>query len=228
MKKHFSKISSVLVITTFLIAIFIGNASGFRLKSLTGGEKKGSVSVDTLVENQANLCKRLYAALGEINTAQMHFIKATGNKKLMEDAEENAKRLAEGNVQKDAITDVVARTNALNKEIEKSLKKAKNFDESKKRELQKGLLPYAKGTAHSVILGKEFADHLSSTKDAIKQAGITGALSVKKKLAVTLSVGPKVPKLGSNLLTTTNTAIKIAKKAKLDVSNAEGALGDLG
>jgi hypothetical protein len=226
MKAQFLKISSVFVITTFLMVIFIGNASGFGLKSLTGGENKGSVSIDTLVENEANLCKRLYAALTEINTAQKHFINATGDKKLMEKAEANAKRLAEGNVQKDAITDVVARTNALNKEIEKSLKKAKNFDESKKRELQKGLVPYAKGTAHSVLLGKEFADQLNSTKDAVKQAGVTGALSLKKKLAVTLSVGPKVPKLGSNLLTTTNTAIKIAKKAKLDVSNAEAAIGD--
>jgi hypothetical protein len=227
MKAQFFKISSVLTVAMILMAIVIGNAFGFGLKSIAGGKQQGKVDVDALVDKQANLCKRLHAALSEINTAQIHFAKALDNKKLKEIAEQNAKSLADPNVQdKDALIDIMARTKAANKEIDKSLKKAKIKDEEKKHELQKGLLPYAKGTAHSVLLGKEFANHLSSTKDAVKQAGVTGALSVKKKLAVTLSVGPKVPPLGSNLLSTTNTAIKIARKANLDVSNAEDALGD--
>ena len=125
MKAQFLKISSVFVITIFLTVIFIGNASGFGLKSLTGGENKGSVSIDTLVENEANLCKRLYAALTEINTAQKHFINATGDKKLMEEAEANAKRLAEGNVQKDAITDLLRKKTAEIKHLKKMLEGAK-------------------------------------------------------------------------------------------------------
>jgi len=68
---------------------------------------------------------------------------------------------------------------------------------------------------------------LKSAKDAIKQAGITGALSVKKKLAVTLDVAPKMPILGKNLLTTANTAIKVAQKANLDVTGANEAIADL-
>lgn len=228
MKAQLIKISYVFTIAMLFTAIVIGNAAGFgKLKSITGGAKQGKVDVDALVDKQSNLCKRLYAALSQINTAQIHFLRALGNKELIEIAEQNAKSLSDPNVQdKDALIDCIASTNELNKEIEKELKKAKINDETKKRELQEGLLPYAKGTVHSVMLGKEFANHLSSTKDAVKQAGVTGALSVKKKLAVTLSVGPKVPKLGSNLLTTTNTAIKIAKKAKLNTSNAEALIGE--
>jgi hypothetical protein len=108
------------------------------------------------------------------------------------------------------------------------LKNAKKMDAAKKAELQKGLKPYATGTVHSVMLGKEFANHLASSKDAVQQAGISGALSVKKKLGVTLSVAPNVPKLGNNLLTTAKTAIKIAKKENLKVTDTEDMIGDLG
>jgi hypothetical protein len=227
MKAQFFKISSVLTVAMILMAIVIGNAFGFGLKSITGGKQQGKVDVDALVDNQANLCKRLYAALGDINKAQQHFAKALGDKEAMEKLLQIAATIKKGNIEGNSLKNVVVQTGNVDKSIDAKLKEANKLDDSKKRELQKGLLPYAKGTAHSVLLGKEFADHLSSTKDAVKQAGLTGALSVKKKLAVTLSVGPKVPKLGSSLLTTANTAMKIAKKAKLDVSEPEKLLADL-
>ena len=64
-------------------------------------------------------------------------------------------------------------------------------------------------------------------KDAVKEAGITGAMTVKKKLAITLRVAPNVPKLGNNLVSTTRTAIEIAKKADIPVEDAEEAIKDL-
>ncbi len=72
------KVSTVLTVTILFMAIVIGNAFGFGLKSLTGGKKKSAISVDDLVDKQANLCKRLYAALDDVTKAQMHFANALG------------------------------------------------------------------------------------------------------------------------------------------------------
>lgn len=227
MKNQICKVSSVLAIASFLMVIVISNAFSFGVPSLTGGKKKGKVDISALADNQANLCKRLCAALGEINKAQYHFAKALDDKKTMESLEQTGKLLAKGNLDKDALNQTMGATANVAELQNDKLKEAKKWDASKKRELQKGLMPYATGTAHSVLLGKEFADHLKSTKDAIQQAGVTGALSVKKKLGLTLYIAPNVPKLVSNLLTTANTATKIAKKEKLNVSEPEKMLANL-
>ena len=224
------KVSSALTIAIlFLMTIVIGNAFGFGLKSLTGGgKKKESVSVDSLVDNQANLVKRLYVAMKSINDAQYHFALALGDKETADVCKRRGKALGEGNVMDgDSINEHMSATANTAELQNEQFSKAAKFDAAKKQELQRGLLPYATGTAHSVLLGKEFVEHLASTKDAVKQAGISGAFSVKKKLGVTLSVAPNVPKLGSNLVTTANTAIKTAKNADLKVDGAVEALDDI-
>jgi hypothetical protein len=230
MKTQFVKVSSLLVIAFFLMAMVIGNVYGFGMKSLTGGEKKEkkSVSIDSLAKNEADLCKRLYAALAEINEAQICFAKALDNKKEVDLLQNLRKSITNPNVQdSDALIHVMSETLDASEAQNAKLKEIKTFDDAKKRELQRGLVPYASGTANSVLLGKEFAVHLNSSKDAVKEAGITGAMKVKKKLAVTLKVGPKVPKLGSNLVSTTKTAIEIAQKANIPVDGAQKAIGDL-
>lgn len=230
MKTKLFKLAPVLSVAIFLMVMVLGNAYGFGLKSLTGGEKneKETLSIDSLVKNEADLCKRLYAALAEINEAQICFAKALDNKKEVDLLKSVRKSIKNGNVQdSDALIYVMSETLTASEAQNEKLKEMKTFDEAKKRELRKGLLPYACGTADSVLLGKEFADHLSSSKDAVKEAGITGAMKVKKKLSVTLRVAPNVPKLGSNLVATTRTAIEIAKKADIPVEDAEEAIGDL-
>jgi hypothetical protein len=229
MKTKLFKVSSVLAIAIlFFMTIVIGNAFGFGLKSLTGDKKKETVSIDSLVDKQANLVKRLYAAMKDINQAQYHFAQALGDKETADVCMQRGKTLTEGNVMDaDSINQHMSATAATAELQNEQFTKASKLDAAKKRELQKGLLPYATGTAHSVLLGKEFANHLVSTKDAIQQAGITGALSVKKKLGITLSVAPNVPKLGSNLFTTANTAIKTAKNANLKIAGAQDALKDI-
>jgi len=102
MKTRIIKVSSVLTIAMFLMAIFIGNAFGFGLKSLTGGKKKETISVDSLVDKQANLVKRLYAALGDINKAQQHFAKAIDDKETMEKLLEIAENIKKGNIEGNA------------------------------------------------------------------------------------------------------------------------------
>jgi hypothetical protein len=228
MKTNFFKVSTVLTVTILFLTILIGNAFGFGLKNLTGGKKKEKVNVDALVDKQSNLCKRLSTALIDITSAQEHFALALNDKRTAEACKLRGKSLAEGNLTNpDTINKHIAATKETAEKQKELLKNADKWDAAKKRELQKGLVPYATGTVHSVLLGKEFADHLNSTKDAIKQAGMTGALSVKKKLGVTLSVGPNVPRLGGELLTTSNTVIQVAKKAKLNTSDAVEKLGEL-
>lgn len=227
MKNQICKVSSILAIASFFMVIATSNAFGFGVSSLMGAKKKGKIDINALADNQANLCKRLNAALIEINEAQIHFATALGAKKQMEALEQTRKLLTKGNLDKDDLSQTIGASAKVAEEQHEQLKEEKKWDVEKKRELQKGLMPYATGTAHSVLLGKEFTDHLKSTKDAIQQAGVTGAFSVKKKLGLTLYIAPKVPKLVSSLLTTANTATKIAKKEKLNVSKPEKMLANL-
>ena len=228
MKTKFFKVATVSAVAIFLMAMVIGNASGFGLKDLTGGKKKENVDIDSLVDNQNNLCKRLYTALAEINKAQGHFVNATGKKEAMEKVQQNAKLIEQGNFEDSkAIAEIRENTEAINELLEKWSKKEKVLDEAKKKEIEKGLVPYAKGTANTVILGKDFADHLKSTKTAIKQAGLSKAGTIKKKLGVTLSVAPKVPGLGSDLMGTSKTLIGLARKNKLNTKKPEEIIGDI-
>jgi len=226
--KLFKVTSALTIAILFLMTMVIGNALGFGLKNLTGGNKKEAISVDALVDKQANLIKRLYSAMKDINEAQYHFALALNDKETADLCKQRGKALAEGNVMDaDSINKHMKQTANIAKLQNEQFNKAAKLDAAKKQELQKGLLPYATGTAHSVLLGREFADHLSSTKDAIQEAGITGARSVKKKLNVTLSVAPNMPKLASNLFTTAKTAIKTAKNENLKIAGAVEALEDI-
>jgi hypothetical protein len=219
------KVLSVFTLGMLLTGLFFTSAFGFGLKNLTGGDKKGTVSVDALVDTQANLCKRLNAALIDVTTAQRHFFLALDKKKEADRCKALSDNLAKGNFEDtDALAKNIDETENNAVAIKELLENSGKLDADKKRELQKGLVPYAKGTAHSVLLGKEFVAQLDSTKDAVKQAGITGALSVKKKLGTTIKVAPKVPTLGKNLLDTANIALKTAKKAKLKTDVAYAAL----
>lgn len=217
---------SVLTLVVFFSCTLVSNAFGFGLKNLTSGNKEKAIDIDKLVDNQNHLSKKLAVALKQINEAQSHFANALGDKKKAEECMQIAKSLDGGNTA-DELAKIVDKTSK-NAEMQKEqLMKTKAFDGEKKRELQAGLVPYAKGTANSVILGKDFADHLKSTTDAVKQAGITDAMSIKKKLGITLAVAPKLPKLSESLVTTANTAMETAKKENLKTSDANDALASL-
>ena len=161
MKTKLFKVSSALTLAIlFLMSIVIGNAFGFGLKNLTGGKEEGKVSVDTLVDKQSNLCKRLSTALKNITSAQEHFARALGNKEQAEACKQRGKSLADGNLtDSDTINKLIAASEKTNELQKEQFKKAEKLDATKKRELQKGLVPYATGTVHSVLLGKEFTDH---------------------------------------------------------------------
>jgi len=132
MKKQVCKVSSVLVIAGFLTFIIVGSALGFGLKSLTGGEKKGTVSVDSLVGKQADLCKRLNAALGDIMEAQIHFAKAVGDKETAEMLSKPAEALKKGNIEGNDLIEAMAVTTNVAELQADQLKKAKQFDAAKK------------------------------------------------------------------------------------------------
>jgi len=231
MEKRFDKILPFVLIVSLLVLFNMDSAFGFKFPSIPGvtrSKKNASVSIDSLADNQSRLYKRLYAALIQVNKAQLHFAKVMDDKKAIGKLELVNKLMGEGNVEdKNSIDKVVAITKDVAKAQSKQTKKVSDLDENKKRELQKGLMPYALGTAHTVQLGPEFADHLISTKDAVKGTSVTKILSVKNQLGATLKVAPKVPSLSKSLLSTTHMLIKVAKKEKLNTSNAEKALGDL-
>ena len=134
MRIKFFKVSSVLTIAMFLMVIFMGNAFGFGLKDLTGGKKESKVSVDSLVDNQTDLVKRLYAALIDINKAQQHFAKALDDKKMLETLEKQAQSLADPNVKgPTAINEDISVTANVSIDQELLLKGCDKLDESKKQ-----------------------------------------------------------------------------------------------
>ena len=227
MKKLFLTLPVVLGVAILLVFFSTSTVFSFKLPALGGGEKSdNALSVDSLVEKQSGLCQRLHTALLEINDAQTHFARAMEDKVTEDRCVLVREMLEKGNLEdKDSINDSVAQTSEIAEHQTKQAEEIQGLDETKKAELQKGLVPYALGTTHTVLLGKDFVGHLSSTKDAVKNAGLAGALTVKKKLDVTIAVAPKVPGLGSDLVTATSTIMKLAKKEKLDTANAEDALG---
>lgn len=229
MKKLFLTLPVVLGVAILLVCFSTSTVFSFKLPALGGGEKSdGALSVDSLVERQSGLCQRLHTALLKINEAQTHFALAMNDKETADRCALIRESLEKGNLEdKDSINENVTQTGEIAEHQSKQAEEINNLDEAKKAELQKGLVPYALGTTHTVLLGKDFVGHLSSTTDALKQAGIAGALTVKQKLDVTIAVAPKVPGLGSDLVSATSTIMKLAKRENLDTSGADEALGEI-
>ena len=235
MKNFLRTISFALVAAILLVCFSSSTVFSFDLKNVLGGGQKqgsagkeGAISIDSLAESQSGLCKRLHAALVEINTAQTHFANAMGDKEAADRCLLVRESLDKGNLEdKDSIADNVATTREIAERQAKQAEKVQELDEAKKAELQKGLVPYALGTTHTVLLGKDFVNHLGSTKDIVKEAGIAGALTVKKRLDVTIAVAPRIPGLGSDLVNATSTIMDLAKRENLDTSGADEALGEM-
>ena len=235
MKKPLFMLPFVLVAALLLVCFSTSAVFSFDLKNVLGGGKKegsagkeGAVTIDSLAESQSGLCKRLHTALMEINEAQMHFANAMDDKETADRCALIRESLDKGNLEdKDSIADNVAKTSEIAEHQTKQAQEIQELDEAKKEDLQKGLVPYARGTTHTVLLGKDFINHLTSTKDIVKEAGIAGALAVKQRLDVTIAVAPRIPGLGSDLVSATSTIMELAKRENLDTSGADEALGDM-
>ena len=214
------------------IALCIGStgysfAQGLgSLKSLAGGGG-GSVDINALADNQSALAKRLNAALIEIAGAQINFAKALGNKEQADQLQLVVKSLGQGNTTEDTLCSCIASTESIGKEQAKKLGEIKQFDANQKQEIQNGLVPYSKGTAHTVLLGKEFAEHLKSTQGAMSKASVANLAEIKSKMGLTFSVAPKMPGLGTTHVETASTLIKMAKSNKLNTTEAEKTIGSL-
>jgi hypothetical protein len=219
-------ICSGLAILLFTGFAHLSHAQLGSLSSIAGGGG-GAPDVSALVDKQAALTKRLQSALIEILAAQICFHKAFGNKVEADKLQAEKDALAKGNTNDETYAKVCALTSDTDKEIAEKLAKIKQLDATQKQEIQNGLVPYAKGTAQTVLLGKDFAAHLKDTQAAVSKASVANIAQIKSKLGLTLSVAPKVPELGTSHVNTATALIKMAKGNNLKTDDAEKALASL-
>jgi hypothetical protein len=196
------------------------------LGSLTG-KGGGNVDINALAEKQSTLSKRLQAALIEINGAQAHFAEALGDKEQADKLRAQNDSLSKGNTNDEALVNAVALSTNVGKIQGENLKKIGSLNEKQKQEIQKGILPYSKGTAHTALLAKEFAEHLKATQSAISKASLANAAQIKNKLGLTLSLAPKMPGLGTTHFETASTLIKTAKSNNLKVDEANKVISSM-
>jgi hypothetical protein len=214
-------------LAVLLWAVFasVSYAQGLgALSSIAGG---GSADVSSLADKQSALIKRLQSALAETLGAQAYFEKALGNKEKADQLQEVANALLKGNTDDDTINKGVALSTEADKEIASKLAAMKDLNAGQKQEIQNGLVPYARGTAQTVLIGKDFAEHLKNTQAAVAKASVANMAQIKSKLGTTLSVAPKIPDLGTSHVNTASTLVKIAKSNKLKTDEAEKLLGSL-
>jgi hypothetical protein len=213
---------AILLWTVFASASY---AQGLgALSSIAGG---GSADVSALADKQSALMKRLQSALAETLGAQVCFQKALGNKESADKLQEAANALSKGNTDDETISRCVAVSSEADKEIANKMAAMKELDAGQKQEVQKGLVPYARGTAQTVLIGKDFAEHLKATQAAVAKASVANLAQIKSKLGTTLAVAPKMPELGTSHVNTASTLVKMAKSNKLKTDEAEKLLGSL-
>jgi hypothetical protein len=213
-----------------VIALCIGStgysfAQGLpSLKSLAGGGSGEPADINALADKQSALGKRLNAALTEIAGAQTHFAKALGNKEQADELQAVVDALAKGNTNDETLIKTSTQLETVSKEQRKRLNAINQLDANQKQEIQAGLVPYSKGTAHTVLLGKEFGEHLKAAQGAISKASVVNAAQIKDKLGLTLSLAPKLPGLGTTHAETATALIKMAKSNNLNTQEADKAM----
>ena len=228
MHKSYLKQMLLLGLVVMFSLGFEAKAFAFGLGSLTssGGGDKG-VNISALADKESALKTRYTSALNEIATAQMFFAKALGNKEEADSLKIMIDSLSQGNTSDDTICKIAAQSKNISSEQAEKMKGLNKLSADQKENIVSGLLPYAKGTADTAILGKEYADHLKSTSDALKKASPTDAIQIKNKMGLTLSLAPQLPEIGKTHISTASTLVQFAKENKLDTKGAEKALENL-
>jgi hypothetical protein len=206
----------------------ISLAQGFGvLNSLKGKGGSETVDINSLEEKQSELSNRLQAALTEITGAQLHFANALGDKEQSDQLRATIDSLSKGSTNVETLSDTVIVSGNIGKKQGELFSKMSNLNDQQKKEIQKGLIPYSKGTAHTILLGKEFGEHLKATQGALSKGSVANIAQIKNKLGLTLSLAPKMPGLGSTHVETATTLIKMAKSNKLKTDEADKALAKL-
>ncbi|NJB68502.1 hypothetical protein GGQ74_002175 [Desulfobaculum xiamenense] len=219
-----------LTIAGLLLVAPTHRALAFNLPSVGAANPLASTEkhdTQALSSEQESIKKDLVAALSELLDAQNQIAVAVQDKEMAAQTKVLIDTLQSGNVQDEDVERAVATTEENDKNIQEKQKSYNSLDAESKKKLAEALVPYAKGSALTVKVGKDFAQWISKAKDALAEAAPTALCSLKSKFDFGMNVGPKIPTLGSQMAGTTGELIAFCKSNDLEVSNAEDALGDL-
>ena len=202
----------------------IGTANAFGLPGLGGGDKKasgGAVSEETLLKNQEKLQKDTFSIMKLLVSSEIDLAAALQAKEKIQELKDIEKSLKSGNVTQEHIEKVSAVSKAMNEIVVQKQKEQVKLDKKRGQALAKASLKYAGAvgatagvSAAAVKLGKDAGE-------AVKAAGITGAMSAKKKFGFVLTVTSELPDLVKQIVTTGNSFVDYAKFNGLKVDEAE-------
>ena len=222
-----NKTLKIAVLTISMATLSVG-VQAFGLKDISSN-KSSSESVDTgdLVERQSGIVENLVAGLKEYTGGQAQVAHALGLKEEAEKLESEQDALASGNVKDESsISKTMKVSSSAQEAIDKKMAESGALSSEAKQEFAKALPLYAKGTANTYKMLPEVQSWAGSAGSAIKNSGLMGASTLKKKLATGLFVASELPDYLGTAKNSYGSLIAFAKKNEIDTSQAEDLLGD--
>ena len=210
-----------------LILLFTSTSVfSFGVPKIGGGDKKPAVSLEDALVAQNDLVGAYVAGNKYDLETKAILADALGLKDEAAELKMASESINEGN-SKD-ISATQAKTKNAQKAIEAKMGESKELSTDAKKKVGESLASLTK----SVISYKKAAElstgALDSAKSVVKNASMTDALSIKKKLGSVLKIAPKVP---GDLISIASTATKYMSFAKSagvkPPSDLTSALGDL-
>lgn len=198
----------------------------FGIPKMGGGDKKPAVSLEDALVSQKDLVAAYVAGNKYDLETKAILADALGLKDEAATLKTASESINEGNAKDISATQ--AKTENAQKAIEAKMDASKELSADAKKKVGKSLLSLTK----SVVSYKKAAElstgALDSAKSVVKNASMTDALSIKKKLSNVLKIAPKVPGDLSSIASTATKYMSFAKSAGVKPpSDLEGALGSL-
>ncbi len=221
----------VVVAIAFLATIASDPVMAFGLPKTPsiGGSDTSSVDVDGLVSQNSGIVKRYQSALGNLLKAQGILADALGIDEAGQRASAAAESLGKGVADKEVLEKQTAVSTDTQKLITKKMAEGGSLNAESKKKFGQAIPPYAKGTLDGSLLVSDAVSYASNVSSAVGQLSSDpmGLMKLKDGASAGIYVGTKLPGLLKEWFGNTQSLITFGKKNNIDVSKAEGVLGEI-
>jgi hypothetical protein len=215
------------IIVLCYLMLFSGSVLSFGLPEIPkipGAGSNTTSSAPSALDSQEAIVKDFKIAMKLMMESNIHIRAALGGKDSAKLDEIRAK-LASGDCDNNCIKEAVKVSADASKLNAKLMENVEELNEDSKKTLTKAYGPLALGTLSLTKLMPKIKDWSKGAKQEIKDAGVMGAVKLKKKLDTGLFILKTTPSLIKEWGTASTSLVSFGKKiglSKADIKKAQG------
>lgn len=201
----------------------VGAAKAFTIPGVGGGDKSGQAGAgvtDALLKKQDKLQKDTFGVMKLLVSSQIDLAVAINAKEKIKELKAIEKSLKSGNVTEDHVEKITTVSKDMNDIVNKQKEEQVKLDKKRSEAFTKACVKYAGACAATGVVSAVAVKVGEEALQAVKSAGIAGALTAKKQLDFTLNVASELPGLVKQVVITGNSFVAYGRANGLNMDAA--------